>query len=203
MNATVYPKLRWLLVGALAVTVAGPALASNFGSQGGVGSTDTNIGGIIYPNTTGVFLQPDSIYDVLQRNVNAVNATAINSSISNDYNWTDLSAATWAVSNCPTSGNHVCVFDDNYGDNNFLGWNQCRSGWSGSHPNMTCEIDHIKLNLYYTPSNYTALACHELGHSLGLRHDNGMPDPSCMQDNPPSWHSWLSSEDIDHLNGRY
>lgn len=191
---TIESVLRWLAVAAVAVLAAVPAFASNWGSQGTTGA---------YLPNNGVFLRLSSSMRVIKCGLLPAHAAAVDSSVYNDYDWTDLGA--WTENSPPCEcgdgvSERICVFDYNYGDNGYLGWNTCAAGWSGSHPNMKCRRDDVTFNDFYTPNSYTALACHELGHAVGLRHNSSTL--SCMFATDPT-HNWLSSHDINHLNTKY
>ncbi|MGH2653814.1 MAG: hypothetical protein ACRDHV_05615 [Actinomycetota bacterium] len=82
----------------------------------------------------------------------------------------------------------VRVVDDNY--NNFLtAWTGCppEAQVSGSHPNKVCRGQKIHVNLQnvsgYTVTQRRGLACHELGHTVTLRHVDNPGAASCMRVN--------------------
>ena len=71
----------------------------------------------------------------------------------------------------------VLVTDSNYGFNNILGWVECLPGsaTSGSHPYRRCDKQKLRLNGSYASLITTwqarrSLSCHEIGHTVGLRH---------------------------------
>ena len=87
----------------------------------------------------------------------------------------------------------VRVFEDFYGLNGAYGWANCPSDAtvSGSHPTRRCFNQTVKYNDSYgltalmsSSSGRKALACQELGHTLGLRHafasNHPNPGGTCM-----------------------
>lgn len=177
-----------LAVSAIAVLPGSPASATNFGSTGTPGAEGTN---------NGVWLTNDAFYNIGRMSMDAANSTAVGNSITGDYNPTDLDAAA-LTGNCNDPAYNACVFDSAYGNNNLAGWNACAGTTSGSHPNQTCSLAYIRFNQTYTWSP-DALACHEIGHSVGLRHSTQAG--SCMV-NPLSG-SNLTSHDRAHINAAY
>lgn len=96
--------------------------------------------------------------------------------------------------------NDVTVWDEAYGGN-VSGWTECHAWHSASN----CNIVHVHINtsLSNIPENRTDtfyLACHELGHSVGLMHSSDAN--SCMRQ---AWGSGLhlTAHDIAHLNTLY
>jgi Matrixin len=90
-----------------------------------------------------------------------------------------------------------------------VGWVECKPGvtTSGSHPNQRCSYENLWFNTVYLDttngdSNYlAAIACHEMGHTVGLRHS--ADTASCLQ-NPPIAYQWYpTSHDRGELAARY
>lgn len=173
----------------ISAIVASPVLATNFGSAGSTGSSGT---------TNGVFLTDDWYMVVIRRNLTAAMSNFVDSTLFGDFDaYTDMGVSVLNNSSCT---GEICVYDEDYGDNGLLGWNACHSGASGSHPNMRCGVDYVRYNLHYTQSMYNA--CHELGHSVGLRHTSAQD--SCLKRAIDGGNSdWLSWHDADHLNATY
>lgn len=110
----------------------------------------------------------------------------------NNLNPTDLSTSYVSEH----SNSDVAVRVNNYGD---LGWAGQADCVDRSAP--TCRHWHLEMNTYYGP--YTQwqkryLACHESGHSVGLRHVGAA---GCVEE---TWSTNLfSGHDVDHINAYY
>ena len=95
-----------------------------------------------------------------------------------------------------TSGDDIGVFDGSYGTSGFAaGWTSCAAGASyfGSESNHTrsCKPSDVHFNYSYasrfdSQPESDAIACQELGHSVGLRHwqDVNQKNNTCMYDPP-------------------
>lgn len=160
---------------------------------------------------------------------NCVSLGAGNSHVFHYYSLTAQTAAAmdWALVNVyqpirdlyvywtATYGNaDVIVFDLYWGDGP-IGWVDCPAAASqgGVHPGHWCFGQSLYWNQTFTARpdwidfQRHYVACHETGHTLGLRHtqwDPGYPNPtgSCMFADIA--HSRvLTSHDINHINASY
>jgi hypothetical protein len=112
-----------------------------------------------------------------------------------------------------TKDNHatldVLVTDFDYGANGAIGWVECIPGssTSGSHPGLRCDRQKLRLNGSYanqfdTAQERESLSCHEIGHTVGLRHRN--EENSCMSTAAASTTSTRTSlHDDAHINANH
>ena len=100
----------------------------------------------------------------------------------------------------------VWAFSFAYGLNNLWGWNTCMDDalYGGSDPNKWCRPSEIDMNDSYaqTASQKRSIACHEVGHSLGLRHKNAAEPTTCMVANARTVQAF-SSHDSSELAIQY
>lgn len=92
---------------------------------------------------------------------------------------------------------------------NWLAWTSCTRPVSGS--STTCNQHTITFNVNSVKSSYNAIACHETGHTVGLKDgqavtygDNSTSPEvhrSCMRSNPDVAH--YSNHDKVHINAKY
>lgn len=184
-----------LVAAAVVTAIAVGTTHANFGSQGDVGASGT---------TNGVFIADGVNHIVLRIDLDEEYDSGVTLTLGFDYDTTDLNTDTWEEDYCPDDWYHdVCVYDGNYHDNGFWGWNACDDWTEGSHPNMICHHNVTRFNHYYESEpnyDYQHIACHELGHTVGLRHD--WRTSSCMNGNGV-YSNTLSSHDKNHINGYY
>lgn len=187
--------VRLIMIGIAAAVLAGlsatPSSADNFGSEGTFGSDGQK---------SGVWFTPDSNWHVINRALTSTYATAASSVLATQYAPTRLALTYTSSGLCGTGGGpyDLCLYDDQYGDNGFSGWNACHLYISGTHPNQTCGQQWVRINLTYSPpANF--VMCHEIGHSVGLRHTTSTQ--SCM--NTGNTSQVLAQHDKDHINSRY
>lgn len=193
------PSVVALVVVLLSLLGTNVAVASNFGSTVAGGSPENQVSLANGPHHT-----------VDLHNTTTETGSAILWAMDNVIDPTDMSSELVDGENYD-----VRVLDDDYGDNGAFAWVNCPPGATetGSDPNRTCKGQKLHVNLYggYAYASDTAKerrsrACHELGHTVGLRHTSN--DNSCMQtygdpgageDRPTDW----SAHDKDHVNAQY
>ncbi len=119
------------------------------------------------------------------------------------YNATDVHMQTVTSA----SGADVWVLNGNYGDTTWWAYGACSTTatFGGSDPDRWCRPQDIFYNITH-PSNWDgtltgrrAVACHELGHTVGLRH---VGSGSCMVSGSKTLIT-IDSDQISHLNAQY
>ena len=115
-----------------------------------------------------------------------------------------------------TRSTDAIAFSDDYGENGAAGWVYCPDGApQGVNPrgDRWCRRQEIHFNLnpryglfFADDGSRDHVTCHELGHTLGLRHwgnppqSEGEPGATCMNSNTPDGPTHLHQFDIDHIN---
>lgn len=110
----------------------------------------------------------------------------------------------------------VVAFSGDYGDNGAAGWVYCPSDAPQGLNRLGhrwCRTQQLHLNdnpryglFFDDDASRGHISCHELGHTLGLRHWGNPPETdgpvgaTCMNANTPNGPTSLNQADIDHLN---
>ena len=201
MSRSTAIRLFATLVLGLLVGHAAPVLAGNFGSN--VNSADE----IAHPCDATLAAQcvanngTHTVYKSQFLSANMVAAT--NHGITQANNLTYVSAYDVGTSNAD-----VTVSQGHYGNSGWWAYTRCVSGsaYGGADPYRWCRPQEIRYNMthpsgwYNTAQGREAVACHEMGHSLGLRHT--FATDSCMHD---AWTAVdvYNSHDKAVVNGHY
>ena len=141
-------------------------------------------------------------------------ASSLRDSMVEDYGRTQLELI---EQESVTDDTDVIVFSEDYGDNGAAGWVYCPpdapqgvNRWG----DRWCRHQELYLNLNPRYAGFFAddesrdyVACHELGHTVGLRHWGNPPrsaEPAaatCMNADTPDGPSDLHQIDVDHIDG--
>ena len=141
-------------------------------------------------------------------------AASLRDTMAEDYGATQLIVAEQAA---VTEMTDVVAFSGDYGENGAAGWVYCPTeAKQGANPSgdRWCRGQEMHFNVNPRYSVFFAddasrdhVTCHELGHTIGLRHWGNPPQTSgpdvgatCMNANTPDGPTGLHQFDIDHIN---
>lgn len=139
----------------------------------------------------------------------SVRANAISSAWYTAFEWSTLDYAfttdlrpRLSRGACNPEFHRYCVVQLNAGNSGWAATYQCQQPNPGSHPNITCRHARIRINTFYQDVvTKIAVACHELGHGVGLQHRDGS---TCMNRvNHSGTRTTLGDHDRAHINNHY
>lgn len=203
-----------VVLAALLTSAPGPAAAEHHGNPG-VGSF-LNCNRPATPKHC-VSVGNDSVHRVyIHPSVPNGLAWAIRRSMRNDYGPTNLVLREQSEI---TPSTDVIVRAGNYGQNGAAGWVWCPpSAPQGinSHGDRWCRRQHLYFNrnpayaaFFADVASRNYMACHELGHTIGLRHWGNPPysefpvGATCMNADVPNGPQNLHPWDIEEINSYY
>jgi hypothetical protein len=190
------------LLGLLLGHSTGVALATN------VGSNTTSGGTAAHPCDTTIHSQciaNDDTHTVwLNSSLDAGMQAAVRTAISTYQFVDDIVVVEWTSSNADAR-----MTQGDYKNTSWWAYGHCIVGatYGGSDPNRWCSPQQVTFNVTHpvnwdsTAGGRNAVACHELGHTLGLRHAISTQS-SCMR-NAQTTYTGITTHDEAMLNGIY
>lgn len=186
------PLIAWGLV--YLVAAAEPASGTSWGSSNCGTNPATSY--CIHNNDTHTYFFTASVSTAMRK--------ATNDAAEVTFEPTQLN-----ISIDPDTDADVIIKMFDYGDSGYAGATLCPIGSSkyGSNPRVVCRPQELRYNTdssvaylfdHYLERQY--IACHEMGHTVGLRH-SGQSD-SCMQETPAVY-ELLSLHDQMHIDNAY
>ncbi len=141
-------------------------------------------------------------------------ADALRRSLAEDYDPTDLAAFEVSALSEDTD---AIAFSQDYGDNGAAAWVYCPSDvpqGTNADGDRWCRQQEMHFNLdprfgafLGDADSRDHVACHELGHTVGLLHwgnpptSDGPAAATCMNADTPNGPTGLHPNDVDHING--
>lgn len=193
-------------VGSALMLAAAPVAADNWGANG-------YAEGFADPGEVACDVTPDSeciandqyhyvyFFDVESNQYNAtINRMA------NVYN--PITGLSVHEVSAPHSYTDVIVMDGYFGTSEYAGWTECSdvAAYGGSGRYRWCQPQFIFYNLsrtgyFSTGSRRRMIACHEMGHTIGLQHTTA--NASCMEVDANTSETIRQDHEVPHLENLY
>lgn len=196
MSQSLFGRLLAIGIAVVLSVIPPVAKATNFGSN------------ITHPCDTSIYsecIANNGYHVVCFDSVQADQVTASRWAMTNNYNPVASVQTAEVACSSGTAAFDVKVRDANYGTG-YWAWTQCTADatYGGTDPNRWCKPQYFKWELntqgsWGTTFKRRYVACHELGHTLGLQHTTN--SASCLYQSATS--NALTQHDIDHLNSAY